>query len=143
LRTSTYIVYYGIEYILYRLIVRRKLRRNHLVIFDRYFYDYYLMRVHMNAPRWLLGLVSRLIAQPDILFVMLAEPEAIFRRKPELTPEEIQRQQDILKGLQLPTSAHIDTSISSLRTLDEALAVIEPRLLGEPTGDSSAAREAI
>ena len=27
IRTSTYIVYYGIEYILYRLIVRRKLRR--------------------------------------------------------------------------------------------------------------------
>ncbi len=137
IRTSTYIVYYGIEYILYRLIVRRKLRLNQLVIFDRYFYDYYLMRVHLNAPRWLLGAFARLVAQPDVLFVMLADPEAIFRRKPELTPEEIQRQQDILKSLDLPTAAHIDTSISIERTVDEALEVIGPRLLGEPTLRSS------
>ena len=136
IRTTTYIVYYGLEYILYRLIVRRKLRRNHLVIFDRYFYDYYLMRIHLNAPRWLLGLFARLIAQPDVLFVMLAEPEAIFRRKPELTPEEIQRQQDILRALRLPTSARIDTSISIERTVAEALEVISPRLLGEPPAPS-------
>ena len=138
IRTSTYIVYYGIEYILYRLIVRRKLRRNQLVIFDRYFYDYYLMRLHLNAPRWLLGIFARLIAQPDVLLIMLAEPEAIFRRKPELTAEEIQRQQDILKRLDLPTAAHIDTSISIERTVEEALGVIGPRLLGEPPLRSSA-----
>jgi thymidylate kinase len=137
LQSSSYIVYYGIEYILYRLSVRRKLRRNHLVIFDRYFYDYYLMRVHLNAPRWLLGLFGRLIAQPDALLIMLADPEAIFRRKPELTAEEIQRQQDILKRLALPTGAHIDTSISIERTVEEALDVIGPRLLGEPPPASS------
>ena len=140
LRTTTYILYYGLEYVLYRFTVARKLRRNHLVIFDRYFYDYYLMRIHLNAPRWLLDLFSRWIAQPDVLFVMLADPEAIFRRKPELTPEEIQRQQDILKGLRLPTSAHIDTSVSIERTVDEALAVIGPRLLGEREEDSRSGR---
>ena len=137
IRSSIYIVYYGIEYTLYRLAVRRKLRRNHLVIFDRYFYDYYLMRVHGNAPQWLLGLFARLIAQPDVLFVLLADPEAIFRRKPELTPEVISQQQQILKRLDLPTAAQIDTSISIERTLDEALAVIGPRLLGEPPPASS------
>ena len=118
--------------------MRRKLRRNQLVIFDRYFYDYYLMRLHLNAPRWLLGIFARLIAQPDVLLIMLAEPEAIFRRKPELTAEEIQRQQDILKRLDLPTAAHIDTSISIERTVEEALGVIGPRLLGEPPLRSSA-----
>jgi hypothetical protein len=128
-RAAAYIVYYGIEYVLYRLVVRRRLERNHLVIFDRYFYDYYLMRVHLNAPRWLLDLFSRLIAQPDVLFVMLADPEAIFRRKPELTPAEISRQQEILKGLRLPRAVHLDTSISIERTLDDALAAIGERLL--------------
>ncbi len=130
-RATIYILYYGVEYMLYRFTVGSKVRRNHLVIFDRYFYDYYLMRVHMNAPRWLLDLFSRWIAQPDVLFVMLADPEAIYRRKPELTPEEIERQQTILKGLQLPRSAQIDTSISVERTVDEALDVIVP-LLGGP-----------
>lgn len=137
IQSAIYIVYYGLEYTLYRLAVRRKLRRNHLVIFDRYFYDYYLMRVHGNAPQWLLALFARLIAQPDVLFVLLAEPEAIFRRKPELTPEVISEQQEILKRLDLPTSAQIDTSISIERTVEEALAVIEPRLLGEPPPASS------
>jgi hypothetical protein len=132
LRSATYVVYYGIEYFLYRLLVWRKLRHNHLVIFDRYFYDYYLMRLHRNAPRFLLDLFARVIARPDVLFVMLADPEAIFRRKPELTPEEIARQQEILKGLQLPGSAHLDTSISVERTLEDALAMLEPRLRGEP-----------
>jgi thymidylate kinase len=138
LRTSTYIVYYGFEYFLYRWIIRRKLRHNRLVIFDRYFYDYYLMRAHLNAPRWLLDLFARLVAQPDVLFVMLADPEAIFRRKPELTPEEIQRQQDILKSLDLPTAVRVDTSISVERTLEEVLAVVGPLLCGEQLPESSA-----
>ena len=60
------------------------------------------------------------------------------RHKPELTAEEIQRQQDILKRLDLPTAAHIDTSISIERTIEEALGVIGPRLLGEPPLRSSA-----
>jgi len=137
IRSAIYIVYYGLEYTLYRLAVGRKLRRNHLVIFDRYFYDYYLMRIHGNAPQWLLGLFTRLIAQPDVLFILLADPEAIFRRKPELTPEVISQQQEILKRLDLPTGAQIDTSISVERTLEEALAVIGPRLLGEPPPASS------
>ncbi len=131
LRSATYIVYYGLEYILYRWSVRRKLRRNQLVIFDRYFYDYYLMRVHGNAPRWLLALFSRVIAQPDLLFVMLADPRAIHERKPELTPDEIARQQSVLKALRLPTAVQIDTSVSLARTLDEALEVIGPVLRGE------------
>ena len=138
IRTSIYIVYYGFEYFLYRWIVRRKLRHNRLVIFDRYFYDYYLMRAHLNAPRWLLDFFAKLVAQPDVLFVMLADPEAIFSRKPELTPEEIQRQQDILKSLELPTAARIDTSISVERTLEEALGVIGPLLRGERLPRSSA-----
>ena len=137
LQASTYIIYYGIEYILYRLVVRRKLRRNHLVIFDRYFYDYYLMRLHLNAPRWLLEIFARLIARPDALLIMLADPEAIFRRKPELSPEEIRRQQDILKQLDLPTAAHVDTSISIERTVEEALEIVGPRLLGETPMPSS------
>jgi hypothetical protein len=132
-RTATYIVYYGFEYFLYRLIVRRKLRRNRLVIFDRYFYDYYLMRIHLKAPRWLLDLFSRVIAQPDVLFVMLADPEAIHARKPELTPEEIGRQQEVLKSLRLPASVHLDTSISVERSVEAAVAAIEPVLLG-PAG---------
>lgn len=132
LRSATYILYYGLEYVLYRLTIRRKLRRNHLVIFDRYFYDYYLMRIHANAPRRLLDAFARCIARPDVLFVMLADPEAIFRRKPELTPEEIDRQQKVLKGLRLPAAVAIDTSVSIERTLDDALEAIVPRLRGEP-----------
>lgn len=132
LRSATYILYYGLEYVLYRLTIRRKLRRNHLVIFDRYFYDYYLMRIHANAPRWLLDAFARCVARPDVLFVMLADPEAIFRRKPELTPEEIERQQNVLKSLRLPAAVAIDTSESVERTLAEALDAIVPRLRGEP-----------
>ena len=128
LRSASYISYYGIEYFLYRFALRGKLRRNHLIIFDRYFYDYYLMRAHLNAPRWLLRFFSKLVAQPDVLFVMLADPELIFRRKDELTPEEIQRQQDILKGLELPTAARIDTSESAEQTAREAAAIVARKL---------------
>jgi hypothetical protein len=98
------------------------------------------MRVHLNAPRWLLNRLSRWIAQPDALFVMLADPEVIFRRKPELTAEEISRQQEVLTGLTLPTSVHIDTSISLEKSLQEALEAIARLLCGDPLAPSRAPR---
>ena len=85
-----------------------------LVVFDRYYYDYYvdMYRYHYSLPHWAPSLFSFLIPSPALTFILYAPAEVLYERKKELTFEETQRQCDVFKQLSttLPNGVLIDVN---------------------------------
>lgn len=82
----------------YWLKVRKQVAEGNLVIFDRYYYDFYLdkMRYRMGLSDFWFRLMEWLVPRPDVTFVLTGEAEPIWKRKQELPLEEVQRQLDTL-----------------------------------------------
>lgn len=94
--------YYNIDYILgYNLLVRRKNIQKQLVVFDRYYYDYFvdIRRYRYSFPKWLPKAFAWSIPTPDIIFILEGTPQVLFERKKELPLEEIERQVKAYHGI--------------------------------------------
>ena len=87
--------YYNLDFIFGTIlkIYPLKVKKN-LVVFDRYYYDYYadMERYQYSLSSNYAKLWSWLIPKPDITFVLDAPSEVLYNRKPELSVEEIDRQ---------------------------------------------------
>src|SRR5207302_154380 len=72
-----------------------------LVAFDRTFCDMLVdpKRYRLAPARPLIRFLNALLPQPDLTFVLDADPQAIHARKPELPVEEITRQNAALRAL--------------------------------------------
>jgi thymidylate kinase len=112
LKGCLYVLYYTLDYFLARIPFRFHRARNDLILFDRYFYDYTMQPLWEITPRWFIKLASLFIPKPDLFFFLMADPEEIHRRKPELTTDEIASQQAQMKSLmmQLKPFVEIDTT---------------------------------
>ncbi len=87
--------YYWLDYVIgMPLILRKNAQYDKFTIFDRYIYDFLVdpRRSRINLPYWLRKGFTKLVKQPKIVFVLDAPTEVIYKRKQELTPEEISRQ---------------------------------------------------
>jgi thymidylate kinase len=76
----------------YLVIVRPKLGRSGLVIFDRYFHDLLVdhWRYRYSGPQWLLRLLLRLIPSKDVFLLVLdADETVIYSRKQEVPVEHL------------------------------------------------------
>lgn len=93
------VTWYSLDYFLGGFKLYGWNKSNEVVIFARYFYDYYFQRGHINTPHWYLNFLKNFIPKPDYIFTIKREPQDIFNLKPELTIEEIQRQQDEIDKL--------------------------------------------
>lgn len=96
-RISSFVrmLYYWLDYVLgMPLILRKNAQFSKITIFDRYIYDFLIdpKRSRINLPYWLRKLFTKMVRQPKIVFVLDAPAEVIYRRKQELTLEEISRQ---------------------------------------------------
>jgi len=102
--------YYAMDLMLARLLIRRWRGQWMLVLMDRSFYDYFYQLGHRNCPEGFLRGLTCLIPKPDLLICVEGDPNAIHARKPELTVEEIEREQTILAALaeSLPFACRID-----------------------------------
>lgn len=91
IRFLIYLIDFTLGY--YIEVVPLKWKRK-LVIFDRYYYDYYvdMYRYHYSLPKWVPHFFSFLIPHPTITFVLYAPANIIYNRKKELTFEETERQ---------------------------------------------------
>ncbi len=68
--------------------------RNGVVIFDRYACDMYFRK----PTRWNELLFIRMFPRPRFAFLCVGDPEAIHRRKPELTPEQVRTTIELYRG---------------------------------------------
>lgn len=94
----------------YWLRVRPLLRRNALVLVDRYFYNYFLdpVSVKYYGPAWLLERVRRWFPRPDLVVVLKGPAEVLLARKQELAREEILRQSAILERLRFEAAQMLE-----------------------------------
>lgn len=103
-----YVAYYAFDAWLGRIILRRWRGQCGLIIFDRYYYDYYYQVGNRHAPRWYLRLLELLVPVPDLLVHLDRDPEEIFSKKPELSVAEISLQQrQICKLMVGRSGAHV------------------------------------
>lgn len=86
---------FNIDYVLgYYLRARIQLAKGHLVIFDRYYYDYYLdkVRYRLTISDGMLDFWKTIIPKPDITFLLAGDPQVLYNRKKELPIEEVEKQ---------------------------------------------------
>ncbi len=91
-RTLVYLFYYALDYCLGYGVVRRAQARGEMIIFDRYFYDWFIQGYYGNTPQWLLPLFKAVLPRPDLVIYLSNSPQTIHQRKPELTVEQIEQQ---------------------------------------------------
>ena len=101
--------------------------KNRAILADRYSYEFFLdpSRLRMNLPEWMARFAATTVPQPDLVICLLAAPDKIIARKPELTVEEINHYQNKLKGmaasnqrcLALPAEGNADEVLAQARTL--------------------------
>ena len=78
------------------LVFPFKIRRK-LVIYDRYYYDYYvdMKRYQYKLPKFIPNLFSFMIPTPDLVFVLDASGQVLYDRKHELSVVELNRQRKV------------------------------------------------
>ena len=85
-------MFFNLDYILgYWCKVRWQVAKGHLVVFDRYYYDYYLdnIRYRLTISDRILDLFKGIIPRPDITFLLVGDPKILYERKKEISVEEI------------------------------------------------------
>jgi thymidylate kinase len=125
LRASVYMLWYGLDYFVGRFKYSAS-KPGQSVIFARFVYDYVYQRAYQRAPRIIYRLMALLAPKPDLVFTIARDPEEIFAGKPELTIEEILRQQDSIITLLAgkPYFHVLDGSAGIEVTVAQALALI-------------------
>ena len=138
LKSFVKFMFFNLDYIIgYWVKIRWQVAKGHLVVFDRYYYDYYLDKIRyrltisdtvLNAFRWM-------IPKPEVTFLLIGDSEVLYERKKEIPVEEIQRQIDILKlnKNQFSNSVIIDVNQTIEKTIfdtgREILRVCERRYI--------------
>lgn len=94
--------YYWLDYVLGGIVcIRKDVQFDKFSIFDRYIYDFIVdpLRSRINLPKFIRILFAKLVPQPHIVFILTTEADIIYKRKQELTLEEIDRQLGEFKRL--------------------------------------------
>ena len=97
-----FFLYYYTDFILgYLLKMKMQLYKKKIVIIERYYYDFFVdtLRYRLKVPCFLIKLGQLFIPKPDIIFYLNASVETIYKRKQELSIEEISRQKKALEKL--------------------------------------------
>jgi thymidylate kinase len=115
------ILYYTLDFFLGRLLIKYYLFQGRLVLYDRYFYDYMIQTYWDNVSDRLKKVCSKLMATPDIVFLLLADPKDIYARKPELNIAVIAQQQQRIKELQVKSPVAIVSSSGPINISTNAI----------------------
>lgn len=130
-RAMLYITYYSFDLMIGRLLVRRLRGQGGLILFARYFHDYYYQKGYSHAPRWFLRFVERVVPQPDLILYLHRNADDIYAGKPELSPDEIKRQQNLIQSLVTSRSNAlvVDASGGIEATVDRIADLITQKIL--------------
>jgi len=121
--------YYWLDYAIgVPLMLRKDVQFDNFTIYDRYIYDFLIdpHRSRINLPYWLRKIYTKLVIQPRIVFVLLTDAEIIYKRKQELTIDEINRQLGEFSKLAKSNKRFvvIDASNSPEEMVEEAIKVV-------------------
>ena len=129
-RSIVYLAYYSLDYFFGGLATRQAASSGKLVIWDRWFYDYFFQRQNQTLPEWLVWSLACMLPQPDLVVFLEADSRQIRQRKPELSVSEIEREFQIMQKLRrrLHNAIGLKTDCSVDETLAELEAHVEKKL---------------
>jgi thymidylate kinase len=107
------------------LVVRPKLARSGLVIFDRYFHDLLVdhWRYRYSGPKWLVSLLVRYIPAKDpLLLVLDADERVMYSRKQDISVERLRVLRQGYQGLVANSSSAV--LIRTDQPLEDTLAAV-------------------
>lgn len=127
-------IYYWLDYVIgIPIIIRKEVQYEKYTIFDRYIYDFLVdpKRSRIALPLFVRKLFTRLVIQPQIVFVLQADADVIYKRKQELTKGEITRQLSEFKKLESlgNKAVFINANRSVDAMVQEASSIIMKRFL--------------
>ncbi|MCC5916112.1 MAG: hypothetical protein JJU02_02170 [Cryomorphaceae bacterium] len=86
--------YYYLDYLVGQFVIYFKhVLRGHVVLYDRYYFDFIndSVRSNIRLPKWFLRAGYALLMQPNLNFFLYADPQVILKRKQELDEVTITR----------------------------------------------------
>lgn len=123
-------LFYNLDYQIGTILdINIKKVKKKLIIFDRYYFDYYvdLKRFQYNMPEWLPRVFSWSIPNPNIIFVLDAPAEVLYKRKQELPIEELRRQRNAYYNLK--NNVKNVVVIDATKTIEEVVEEITTIIL--------------
>jgi len=93
-RSFLYVCYYSLDFLFGRLRLRKEKGLGCLILFDRYFYDFYFQRCNRRLSTRILDVFRYMVPKPDLVLLLESDPETIYARKDELELDEIRIQLD-------------------------------------------------
>jgi thymidylate kinase len=104
----------------YLTSIRPTLRSGNNVFGDRWAYGYLVQPTSLkfSGPDWLARLAIRALPNPDVVINLVAEPETVRRRKPELTLDEIRREVEAWTTLPVERLVAVDAEPSVNEIVD-------------------------
>ncbi|MDT8308005.1 MAG: hypothetical protein RQ866_00630 [Bacteroidales bacterium] len=120
-RALLYLCYYCFDFILgYGKVFYCK-ATGRLMIFDRYYYDYFVMDHFSRLPQFIFKTLRFLLPEPDLVIYLKNTPETIHQRKPELTVDQITRQNRACDNIvaSLPYAISIVTDMPAEKVVEE------------------------
>ena len=93
-KSSIKYIYLLIQYVYGLIFINIRYSSKDLIIFDRYYYDIFVdpRRFRLRRIKLLEILIKNILPSPDLVLVVTASAETMFKRKQDLTIEEIRRQ---------------------------------------------------
>lgn len=118
--------YYTFEFFLGKLIFFRINRKGRLVLFDRFYYDFFVQPKTRNLVWGFKKFLFLFVPKPDIIIHLYADGETVFARKGELNVAEIDLQNSLFaKLLQGDCRYNIfDTGVHNVDELVEKIAEV-------------------
>jgi thymidylate kinase len=101
LKAHILVSWYFLDYFIGSWIHRIKCLggRSPILIFSRYYYDFYYQRSYHNANKKFLRFLEWWLAAPSIVLTIERDASEIYSCKSELTEDEIESQQKVIHGL--------------------------------------------
>jgi thymidylate kinase len=92
-------LFFNLDFIFgYWFKVRIELAKGKLIVFDRYYYDYYLdkLRYRLDISDKMLNICILFIPKPDLTFLLIGDAYSVYERKKEISIEKIIEQNESL-----------------------------------------------